>query len=622
MAEKKSKEKELKKEVIVYLNGRILGRHPDGATLVKELIIQRRRGEINHEINVEYYQKIGEVYINSEGGRSRRPLIVIENGKSKLTEEIKEKIKQKEIEWNELIEQGVIEYLDPGEEDTLSYVAMDENEITPEHTHVEMDPAGILSVVTASLPMQEYNLSSRVPMACSMTKQAIGIYSINYGLRMDTRAYVMYYPQKALVYTRPNKILKIDERIGGENLVVAIASHRGYNMQDGLVVNKSSIDRGLLRCVSFRTYETEERRYPGGQKDKFEIPAPTVNGYREEAAYKFLDEDGIISPGVTVKGRDVLVGKTSPPRFLEEVSVFGIAEEKKRESSVTLKAEEEGVVDSVMFTQSPSGNRLVKIRIRDIKLPENGDKIASRHGQKGVIGLVMPQEDMPFTASGIVPDLILNPHAIPSRMTVGHMLETIGAKAACMTGDEMDGTTFVKNAEEEIRDQLKTHGFQPAGHETLYDGETGRKIDVEIFIGVVYYQRLYHLVSNKLHARSRGPVQLLTRQPTEGRVREGGLRFGEMERDCLIGYGASMLLKERLVDESDRIVELICNECGSVAMHDYIKNKDVCPVCESVNVSPIEMAYAFKLLIDEIKALGVFPRLILGDKTELGEDKK
>jgi DNA-directed RNA polymerase subunit B' len=615
-----AKEKELKPEkveVTIYLNGRIMGKHPDGEAFVKEMLKLRRSGEINHEINLEYYKNLEEVYVNSDGGRSRRPLIIVENGKSKYTEEIKEKVKQGELEWGELIERGIVEYLDPGEEDTLSYVAMNEGEITNEHTHVEMDPAGILSVVTAALPMQEYNLSSRVPMACSMTKQAIGVYTTNYGIRMDTRAYVLYYPQKALVYTRPNKILKTDERIGGENLVVAVASYRGYNMEDGVVLNKSAIDRGLLRCVSFRTYETEERRYPGGQKDKFEIPAPTVNGYREEAAYKYLDEDGLIVPGVSVKGREVLVGKTSPPRFLEEVSAFGIAEEKKRESSVTLKAEEEGIIDSVMLTQSPSGNRLVKIRIREIKVPENGDKVASRHGQKGVIGLLIPQEDMPFTASGIVPDLILNPHAIPSRMTVGHMLETIGAKAACMTGEEIDGTTFTKNREEEIRETLTANGFQSAGHEVLYDGETGKKLEVEIFTGVIYYQRLYHLVSNKLHARSRGPVQLLTRQPTEGRMREGGLRFGEMERDCLIGYGASMLLKERLVEESDRVVELVCTECGSVAMHDYVKNKDACPVCESVNLAPIEMAYAFKLLVDEIKALGVFPRLILGEKTEM-----
>lgn len=615
-AEEKNGEEE-KKEAIVYLNGKLAGRHEDGRRLVSEIIARRRRGEISHEVNVEYFEKIGEVYINTDGGRSRRPLIVVEEGKSKLTDEVKEKIQRGELEWNDLVKSGIVEYLDPGEEDSLAYIAVREEELTPEHTHLELDPAGILSVVTAQLPMQEYNLSVRTTMACSMYKQAIGIYSTNFRKRMDTRSYILYYPQVPLVYTRPFRIMKLDERAGGENLIVAIASYEGFNMEDGLVINKAAVDRGLLRAVAYKTYETEERRYPGGQRDKFEIPAPTVNGYREEAAYKFLDEDGLIVPGVAVTGGDVLVGKTSPPRFLEEVSAFGIAEEKKRESSVTLKSEEEGIVDRVILTQSPSGNKLVKVRIRDVKIPENGDKLASRHGQKGVIGLVAPQEDMPFTESGIVPDLILNPHAIPSRMTVGHILEMLCGKAACLSGEFCDGTTFAENRSEEARETLKAYGFHPAGHEVLYAGDNGKKIEAEIFVGVVFYQRLHHLVSNKLHSRSRGPVQLLTRQPTEGRVREGGLRFGEMERDCLIGYGASMLLKERLMDESDRTVELVCADCGSIAMHDFVKNKDICPVCESTNLHPVEMSYAFKLLIDEIKALGVFPRLMIADRTEM-----
>lgn len=613
-AEEKGKEQ---KEVAVYLNGKLVGQHEDGGRLVSEIISRRRKGELSHEINVEYFKKFGEAYINTDGGRSRRPLIIVEDGRSKLTEDVKEKVRRGELEWNDLIKAGIVEYLDPGEEDSLSYVAATEGELTPEHTHLELDPAGAMSIVTAQLPMQEYNMSVRTTMACSMYKQAIGIYSANFRKRMDTRSYILYYPQVPLVYSRPFKVLKLNERAGGENLVVAIASYEGFNMEDGLVINKAAVDRGLLRAVAYKAYETEERRYPGGQRDKFEIPAPTVNGYREEAAYKFLDEDGLIVPGVAVTGGDVLVGKTSPPRFLEEVSAFGIAEEKKRESSVTLKSEEEGMVDRVMLTQSPSGNKLVKVRIRDTKIPENGDKIASRHGQKGVIGLVVPQEDMPFAESGIIPDLILNPHAIPSRMTIGHMLEMLCGKAACLNGEFVDGTTFSENREETAREILKSYGFHSAGHEVLYSGTTGKKIEAEIFVGVVFYQKLHHLVSNKLHSRSRGPVQLLTRQPTEGRVREGGLRFGEMERDCLIGYGASMLLKERLMDESDRTVELVCSDCGSVAMHDFVKNKDVCPVCESTNLHSIEMSYAFKLLLDEIKALGVFPRLMIADKTEM-----
>ncbi|MCX8202541.1 MAG: DNA-directed RNA polymerase subunit B [Candidatus Micrarchaeota archaeon] len=603
-------------EFIVYLNGKIVGTHPNGEELVRDIIKKRRSGEIHHEVNVEFYPKVKEIYINTDGGRSRRPLVIVENGRSKLTPEIKAKIRNNEIEWKDLIRNGIVEYLDPGEEDTLSYIAIREEDITEEHTHLELDSVGILSFVTSQLPMQEYNSSPRTTMACSMTKQALGLYASNYALRYDTKAYVMFYPQMPIIYTRPQKILGTEKRIGGNNLVVAVMSYRGFNMEDGVVVNKSAVDRGLLRVEMFKTYSTEERRYPGGQKDKFEIPAPTVNGYRGETAYKYLNEDGLISPGVEVGGKDVLIGKTSPPRFLEEVSAFGIAEEKKKEASITLKAEEKGIVDSVLLTQSPSGNKMVKVRIRETKIPENGDKVASRHGQKGVIGLLVPQESMPFTKDGIVPDLIINPHAIPSRMTVGHLLETLLGKVACMDGKRIDGTTFTPANAEDAKEVLKRYGFEPNGYEVLYDGVTGERIEAEIFIGIVYYQRLQHLVSNKMHARSRGPVQLLTHQPTEGRSREGGLRFGEMERDCIIGYGATMLLKERLMDESDRTVQIICNDCGSFAYYDYLKNKPICPICDSTNFSQVEMSYAFKLLVDEIKSLGIFPRMITSNKTE------
>ena len=322
----------------------------------------------------------------------------------------------------------------------------------------------------------------------------------------------------------------------------------------------------------------------------------------------------MISPECEVTAKDVLVGKTSPPRFLEEITVFGVIEEKKRESSLVLKSGEDGVVDSVMLTDSLSGTKLVKARVRSIKVPEVGDKFASRHGQKGVIGLLRPQEDMPFNKDGVCPDLIINPHAIPSRMTIGHLLEMLGGKSACYSGKMIDATAFTGDKEEDIKKIMKEHGLDEYGEETLYDGMTGQAIKTKIYIGVIYYQKLHHLVSNKMHVRSRGPVQLLTHQPTEGRSREGGLRFGEMERDCLIGYGASMLIKERLLDESDKTTMLVCETCGSIGHHDFVKNRDNCPLCETGILSQAEMSYAFKLLLDEIESLGIFPRLLLRDK--------
>ncbi len=607
------KKLKVSEKTAVYLNGKLVGYHHDGKNLAQRLRERRRMNELNYQINIYLNEKLNELHIISDKGRVRRPYIVVENGKSRLTPEILNRIKNNELSWHHLVKMGIIEYLDAQEEEN-ALIASNEKELTSEHTHLDIDPANIFGVVASVLPYPEYNSSPRITMACAMAKQSLGTYAVNFAARYDTKAYVMYYPQEPLVRTNIYNVLNMRERAAGQNCVVALVSYYGYNMADAIVVNRSAIERGLARTVMFKTYETEERLYPGGQKDTIELPTADVVGYRGEEAYAHLDEDGIVIPESTVTGKDVLVGKTSPPRFLEEISVFGGVEEKKRESSLALKPGEEGKVDSVLITEGPSGNRLVKVKIRTIKIPEAGDKLASRHGQKGVIGLLVPQHEMPFTESGIVPDLVVNPHAIPSRMTAGHLLEMLGGKAASMVGRFMNGSAFTGNTEEEYREMLKKIGFDEYGEEVLYDPRTGKQMKVKIFIGVIYYQRLHHLVSNKMHMRSRGPVQLLTHQPTEGRAREGGLRFGEMERDCLLGYGASMLIKERLLEESDKTIQLICTECGSTATHDFARNRDVCPICGGENVEPIEMSYAFKLLLDEIKSLYIFPRLLLKKK--------
>lgn len=597
----------------VYLNGRIIGYVDKGSELVGKLREQRRGGSISPDTNFYFSRKTDEVFVNSDSGRARRPYIVVENGISKLTAPLIEQLRKGEMSWGKLVSLGIIEYLDAEEEEGV-YVALQEKDLTTDHTHLEIDPVTICGVTVSVLPYPEYNSSPRITMACAMAKQSLGTYTTNFNQRMDSRAHIMFYPQQPLAQSRPYGILKFSERAAGQNFVVAIASMRGYNLSDAIVMNRSAVNRGLGRSVFYKTHETEERRYPGGQRDKFEIPAPTTQGYRDERAYRFLSDDGVVLPESTVDAKDVLVGKTSPPRFLEEISVFGVVEEKKRENSLAIKSGEEGIVDSVLISDSLAGQKLVKCRIRSIKIPEQGDKFASRHGQKGVIGLQLPQEDMPFTKDGIVPDLIINPHAIPSRMTAGHLLEMLGGKVACHTGNFADATAFQGDKETLFREEMKRLGFDEYGEEILYDGISGQQIKAKIYVGVIYYQKLHHLVSNKMHVRSRGPVQLLTHQPTEGRAREGGLRFGEMERDCLIGYGASMLLRERLLEESDRTFELVCDKCGSIAVKDHIKNREYCPLCDSSGLHYVEMSYAFKLLLDEIKAIGIFPRLMLRDK--------
>jgi DNA-directed RNA polymerase subunit B' len=597
----------------VYLNGRLIGFHQRPEELVNALRRRRRKGELPNELNVTYYDDLDEVYINTDEGRPRRPLLVIEKGKMKITEQQIKDLKAGKVTWEDLLKLGVAEYLDAEEEEN-SFIAIDEDELTEEHTHMELHPSLILGVTASLAPFPHHNSSPRVTMACAMLKQALGVYQANFNVRMDTQSHVMHYPQKPLAITNQGKIVGVDERPAGQNFVVAIMPYYGYNMEDAIVLNKASIERGIGRTTFYRTYNAEERRYPGGQKDRFELPKPEISGFRGEGAYRYLGEDGIIAPECEIKGGDVLIGKTSPPRFLEEVGELSIIEEKRRENSETVRTGEAGTIDSVMVTEATTGNKLVKVKVRDIKIPEIGDKFASRHGQKGVVGLIVPQYNMPFNEQGISPDLIMNPHAVPSRMTVGHILEVLGAKAGSLAGHGVEATAFEKLPEKQIEEELKRYGFKPDGMEVLYDGVTGEEIEAKIFIGVIYYQRLKHLVSNKIHARSRGPVQILTRQPTEGRAREGGLRFGEMERDCLIGHGTSMLLLERLLRESDIVVELICKKCGMIAINDQVRRKRYCPVCGSTDIQPIELSYAFKLLISEMKAMGIYPRIMLGDK--------
>jgi len=612
---------ELKKEgARVFVDGRLIGYYKDGQKLADSLKELRRNFKIHPHVGIFLYQSDFEgstkrLYVNCNAGRVLRPLIVIKDNKPLLTQELIDKVSKKFLSWTDLLHMGVIELVDANEEENC-YTAIDENDVK-KHTHMEVFPSAILGAGASIIPYPEHNQSPRNTYESAMAKQSLGFSTPLMNASTYVRQHLMLYPQTPIVTTKAMGLLGLEERPAGQNCVVAVLPFDGYNIEDAIVLSKSSVERGLGRTFFYRIYEAEAKQYPGGMRDNFEIPTAegNIRGFRGDKAYRLLEEDGVIATEATVQGGDILIGKTSPPRFMEEYREFEVKGPYRRDTSIGVRPSESGVVDTVVMTQSHDGGRMYKIRVRDLRIPEIGDKFASRHGQKGVVGLLVNHEDLPYTEEGIVPDVLINPHAFPSRMTVGMFLESVTGKAAALRGSKMDGSAFVGEKLEDVKGVLEAAGFKYSGKETMYDGRTGKAFPVEVFIGVVYYQKLHHMVADKIHARARGQVQMLTKQPTEGRARGGGLRFGEMERDCLIAYGASMMLKDRLLDESDKAEIYVCERCGLVSYYDIKQRRFVCRVCgDKAKVTSVSVAYAFKLLLQEMMSLDVAPRLLIKER--------
>ena len=679
----------------VHVNGDIFGLHMNPHKLVEHFKRRRRSGRIRPEVSIRHDAINRDIFINTDKGRILRPLLVLDGGSMVLSKEYLDGLKDRTISFKDLVNEGVVEWVDAEEEEDLlvaprpfdlphtspkhdrpinpakvqwlnmgeegiskaklsAEVIMPNGEIVEEKfsvplnyyqedldklrrkekktgdvlifTHVEIDPQLILGVCASLVPYPEHNSTPRVTGGTAMVKQSLGLPSANGRLRPDTRQHILHYTQNSMTGTRAMDATNFIRRPAGQNFVVAILSHHGYNMQDAVIMNRGSVERALGRSTFIRTYNAERKRFPGGQVDEIEIPGSgldEVKGLKSPEAYAHLENDGLPTPETEISSKpedrdrvpQVLVGKTSPPRFLEESHGAFLQAQERRESSMNVRHGEGGFVDNVFVTESLDSGRLVRITLRTNRIPELGDKFASRHGQKGVIGRLVDPEDMPFTVDGVVPDLLINPHAIPSRMTVAHILEMIGGKVGAMEGRLIDGTAFSGEKEDSLREGLLRHGFAHTGRESMVNGETGEEFVAKIFVGVIYYQKLHHMVSGKIHARSRGRVQILTRQPTEGRARQGGLRFGEMERDCLIAHGASMVIKDRLLDESDGWELFVCAESGHIAYWDWRKRCYVSPVHgDKAEVFPVSTSYAFKLLLDEMKSLGVAMRLELEDR--------
>ena len=598
--------------VDVYLNGKFAGLVDNAQDFVDQLLAERRKAKLSQNINVYHDKEHNQVFVEASKGRMRRPLIVVKDGKSTVTEKQIAQLEKNELTWSDLVNQGVIEYIDAGEEENL-LIAFSQQDLTPAHTHLEIAPMAILGLCTSLVPFGNYNQSTRLNAGSKNQKQALGFYAANYLVRMDMDVNILDNPQQPICTTVMHEIIGFNNHPAGQNIVVAVMSYRGYNVEDSVILNRASIERGYGRSTYYRPCVTEELRYSGGLIDQVGIPDKEVKGYKTERDYRFLEEDGIIYPEAFVQEADVVIGKTSPPRFLSSMDEFNLNANLRRESSVSIAHGEKGVVDCVLITENEEGNKLVQVRLRDPRVPEVGDKFTSRHGQKGVVGMIVDQADLPHSALGMTPDLIFSPHGIPSRMTIAHLIELIGGKVGALGGRYIDGTTFEAESEESLRRELVSYGFRENGTEAMYNGITGEKFLARIYIGNMYYLRLKHMVANKLHSRARGPVQLLTRQPTEGRAKEGGLRLGEMEKDTFVAHGAALLLKERF--DADKTTLAVCEECGLFAIYAEYKNKSHCPVCgENAPVSQVELAYAFKLLLDELKAMGVYPRIELKTK--------
>jgi DNA-directed RNA polymerase beta subunit len=451
---------------------------------------------------------------------------------------------------------------------------------------------------------------------CAMGKQAMGIYALNYRERFDAMSHVLCYPQEPFVSPFASKFYGLQSMPSGQNIIVAISTYTGYNQEDSIMINRGSIERGLFRSVFYRTYKDEEKKNQNsGEEERFCKPDTTTTKQMRHGNYSKIEADGFVPENTFVNNDDILIGKVVPLRVPTGM-VVPAGSKKFRDVSRGLRNNETGYVDKIFRNRNGEGYSFVKIRMRIDRVPEIGDKFSSRHGQKGTCGMILDPEDMPQTADGIVPDIIINPHCIPSRMTIAQLLETLLGKAACMLGCLGDGTPFNAVSVEGIAKILQDHlGMNPYGNEILYNGYNGRMMETSIFIGPCFYQRLRHCSADKLHSRASGPLVMLTRQPAEGRAREGGLRFGEMERDCVAAHGIADFTKERLNECSDAFRCFSCRECGLLALANPTEGLWLCRGCgNTTNFSAIQIPYASKLLFQELETMSISSRFITQGK--------
>ena len=604
----------------VFMNGCWIGVTERAHELYTILKSNKYSGVINIYTSIVFNYKDNEIRICNDGGRVTRPLLRVSNNKLLLTKEHISKLQSKEFTWDDLLtnvrtSEAVIEYVDPDEQQNIM-VAMRRSELGKktdsgmiyQYTHCEIHPSTIFGILGSCIPFPEHNQSPRNTYQCAMGKQAMGVYVTNYQERMDKTAYVLNYPTRPLVDTRLMNIIELMKIPSGTNVVVAIMSHTGYNQEDSLLFNKGSIERGLFQATIYHTEKDEDKQKVNGEEEIRCKPDTTKTKGTKFADYSKVNADGLVDENTLIANRDIIISKVTPIKENRNDPTKVI---KYEDQSRVYRTNEDTYVDRNYLDRNGDGYTFAKVRLRAQRQPIFGDKFSSRHGQKGTIGNIIPEKDMPFTKSGIRPDIIINPHAIPSRMTIGQLKETLLGKVLVELGLLGDGTSFGDLDVPSICKELQSLGYESNGNDILYNAMTGEQIDASVFIGPVFYQRLKHMVTDKQHSRSIGPMVNLTRQPAEGRSRDGGLRFGEMERDCMCSHGASRFTKERMYDVSDKYSVHVCKKCGMIASYNDVTHIHLCKTCNNrSDFSYVEIPYACKLLFQELTTMNVVPRLI------------
>ena len=616
-------------KVKVFINGSWVGITEKPQELYEFIKEKKQKGILNVYTSVVFNYTLNEIRICNDAGRLTRPLLRVKNNDLLLTNDIVQQVSQRKLSWNDLmttttLEESVIEYIDP-EEQSFSMIAMTPKDLDKtkqnskenskeqtneiyKYTHSEIHPSTIFGILASCIPFPEHNQSPRNCYQTAQAKQAMGVYVSNFANRMDKTAYVLNYPARPMVDTRIMDMIKINQIPSGFNVVVAIMTHTGYNQEDSLLFNKGSLDRGLFQATIYHTEKDEDKQKINGDEEIRCRPDPVKTKGMKFANYNKVNHKGVIPENTIIENRDVIISKVTPIKENRNDHTKLI---KYEDQSRIYKTDEETFVDKNYIDRNGDGYNFAKVRIRATRKPVIGDKFSSRSGQKGTIGNIIPEEDMPFTSSGLRPDLILNPHAIPSRMTIAQLKETILAKVLLELGLFGDGTSFGELDVDSICKLLLDVGYEARGNELLYNGMTGEQHEVAVFTGPVFYQRLKHMVNDKQHSRAIGPMVNLTRQPAEGRSRDGGLRFGEMERDAMISHGASKFIRGRMYDASDKYQVHVCKKCGLIAKYNDDMNVHCCMTCENrSDFAYVEIPYACKLLFQELITMNIAPRMI------------